>query len=416
MDNAQLPSNRTPWKRLEEELLEKKRGDVDRRHALFGFAWPTPPGQIGLVAKEAANLFFNYCAQGGYTQPSVAGIEAEVRQMALEILRGPEGSACTLTTDGTESNFHAVKTVRDWARDHRPGRATPEIVVPYTAHPSFNKAAAYMDLKVVRVPQGDDLRADVPAMSDAINDNTIMIVGSAPTWPHGKVDPIPDLAALALDRGVWCHVDACIGGFLIPFLRELGQDLPAFDFTVPGVASISADLHKFGYAPIGVSTFSLRDGENLKYQRFSFSDWPYGTHATDTFTGTRSAMASVAAWAVMKHLGVEGYLDIARGIQRATRMVVDGLEAIDGLDLVTEPEAGVVVCTATAFDIFAVSEAMAERGFMTYRCKSPPSMHLLMDPVEDETAVGAYLHALAAAVADAKAGTAARKDDEVTYA
>ena len=130
-----------------------KRGDVDRRHALFGFLWPTPPGQIGLVAKEAADLFFNCCAQGGYTQPSVAQVEAEVGQMALEILRGPEESVCTV----------------------------PEIVVPYTAHPSFNKAAAYMDLKVVRVPQGDDLRADVRAMSDAINDNTIMIVGSAPT-------------------------------------------------------------------------------------------------------------------------------------------------------------------------------------------------------------------------------------------
>ena len=416
MDTALLPSKRTPWKRLEEELLEMKRGDVDRRHALFGFLWPTPPGQIGLVAKEAANLFFNCCAQGGYTHPSVAQVEAEVGQMALEILRGPEGSVCTLTTGGTESNFHAVKTVRDWARDHRPDCTVPEIVVPYTAHPSFNKAATYMDLKVVRVPQGDDLRADVHAMSNAINDNTIMIVGSAPTWPHGKVDPIPDIAQLALSRGVWCHVDACIGGFLIPFLRELGQDLPAFDFTVPGVSSISADLHKFGYAPIGTSTFSLRDQENLKYQRFSFSDWPYGTHGGNTFTGTRGAMMSAAAWAVMKHLGGEGYLDIARGIQCATQIVVDGLTAIDGLELVTEPEAGVVVCTATAFDIFAVSEAMAERGYVTYRCKSPPSMHLLMDPIEDEAAVDDFFRDLAAAVADAKTGKAVRKGDEVTYA
>ena len=404
MKNTVFPSKGTLWRELEEELLKSKDGDFDWRHAAFGIGWPTSPDIIDAVAKQAANIFFNYDVSENYAQPSVQKIEFEVMQMTLEILNGPDGSVCTVTSGGTESNFHAVKTARDWARVNRPEAKAPELLIPYTAHPSFNKAASYLGPKVVRVPQGDDLRADVHAMSNAINDNTIMIVGSAPTWPHGKVDPIPALAKLAQSHGIWCHVDACVGGFLIPFLKELGHDVPDFDFAIPGVSSISADLHKYGFAPRGVSTFSLRDEANLEYQKFHFDDWPYGVHSSATFTGTRNPIMIVAAWAVMKHLGFEGYLKIAEGILRTTRMMVDGILAIDGLELVTEPEAGIVVYTSNTVDIFVVADGMTGRGYPTSRCARPPSIHLNMESIEDDTLVTDYLRDLADMVDSVKAG------------
>ena len=404
MKNTVFPSKGKLWKVLERELLESKDGDFDWRHAAFGIGWPVPPEIIDAVAKQAANMFFNYDVSEGYAQPSVQKIESEVMRMTLEILNAPDGSVCTVTSGGTESNFHAVKTARDWARANRPEAKAPELLIPSTAHPSFNKAASYLGPRVVRVPQGSGYRADVAAMADAITDDTIMIVGSAPAWPHGKVDPISALAELAQNHGIWCHVDACVGGFLIPFLKELGQDVPGFDLAVSGVSSISADLHKFGLAPKGVSTFSLRDGANLEYQRFHFDDWPYGSHTSATFTGTRNPIMIVAAWAVMQHLGVEGYLDIARGILRTTRMMVDGILAIDGLELVTEPEAGIVLYTSSTLDIFAVADGMSERGYPTGRCAHPPAIHLNMELVEDDTLVTDYLGDLADAVDSVKAG------------
>lgn len=416
MINRLFPVRGEAWKVLEKQLWEAKAHDSDWKCGVFGLNWPDPGRDVHLVAQQAANIYFDYEGLSKYAQPSVKRLEAEVMGMALEILNGPDGSACTVTLGGTESNFHAVKTVRDWARANRPKAREPEIVMPYTAHPSFNKAASYLGLRAVRVPEGAEFRADVDAMADAITDNTIMIVGSAPAYPHGKMDPIPDLAQLARSRGIWFHVDACVGGYLVPFLKKLGHELPDFDLAVPGVDSISADLHKFGYTPAGVSTFLLRDQANLDYQKFFFDDWPGGTYTVATFAGTRSATMIVAAWAVMKRLGEEGYLDIARGIVRATEMLVEGIAAIEGLELVTAPEAGIVVFTSGEFDIGAVAKGMTERGYAVSRCRKPPSIHVLIDPAEDDQLVEGYLTTLAAVVADVRAGRIEAEGVEAVYA
>ena len=251
MKNAVFPSRGQLWRELEVELRQSKRDDFDWRHSAFSIGWPTAPERLDLVARRAADLFFSYDVSEGYAQPSAEKVESEVKQMTLEILNASDGSACTVTSGGTESNLLAVKTARDWARANRPEAEAPEILIPYTAHPSFNKAATYLGLDVIRVPQGGDYRADVGAMAEAITDDTIMIVGSAPTWPHGVVDPVVALADLAQSHGIWCHVDACVGGFLIPFLKELGHDVPDFDLSVPGSAPSR---------PICTSSVSPREG------------------------------------------------------------------------------------------------------------------------------------------------------------
>ena len=407
MRDRVFPARGQVWKVLERELWEAKTHDMEWKHGVFGLNWPEPNRNLHLVAKEAANIFFNNIMLGQrLMQPSVAKVYWEVAQMAEEILNAPEGAHCTLTGGGTESNFLAVKTARDWAREHRVGAKTPEILMPYTAHPSFDKAAHYLGLETVRVPEGPDYRADVTALAGAVTENTIMIAGSAPAYPHGLIDPISGIAEIAQEHGLWCHVDASVGAYLIPFLKKLGHELPDFDFTLPGVMSISADPHKFGYAPLGVSNFILRDSEHLKYQRFAFDDWPRGPYGADTSPpGAQNAMMVAAAWAVMKHLGEDGYLDIVRGILRTTRMVVDGIGAIDGLEVLTEPEAGILVFTSHEFDLTAIEEGMAERGYRGYptsRRQSPPVIHLLMDPIEDDRFVEDYLTALAEVVVEVR--------------
>ena len=232
--------------------------------------------------------------------------EEEVIAMALEILNAPPGAGGNTTSGGTESIILAVKAARDWAREHRRVPGTPELVIPRTAHPAFNKAAAYMDLCVNRIPQGPDFRGDVAAMDAAVTENTILMVGSAPCYPFGVIDPITELAAVAKNHGVWLHVDACVGGYQANFARQLGYPVPAHDLGVDGVWSISADLHKYGFTAKGLSTVLYRDAALKDFATFTFDDWPYGTYSTPTVGGSRTDGAQAAAWAVMKYLGEDG--------------------------------------------------------------------------------------------------------------
>lgn len=413
--NAEFPKRGLHWKDLERELWEAKRDDPHWRRGTDYHYWPETGDNLHLVAKEAANLV-NHRLLGRKGTPSGLKVEREVKRMVLEIFNAPDGAATTLTAGGTESNYHAVKVARDWARSHRSQVTEPEIVLPYTAHPSFDKAAQILGLKTVRVPQGPDFRADVDALAEAITANTIMLVGSAPSFPHGVIDPIPEIAALADRCGLWCHVDSCVGGFLVPFLRKLGRDLTNFDFEVPGVHSISADLHKFGLAPTGISTFSLRDEADLQYQRFSFDNWPYGQYVTETFAGSRSASAVAAAWAILKHLGEDGYLEQARRVLRVIDLLTKGISSIDGLRLLAPPEAGILLYTSDDFDIVAVADGLSELDFPARWNREPPAIHLLISPLQDDSIVSEYLEALGQVVAGVKAGTITRQSTEAVYA
>ena len=347
--------------------------------------------------------------------PSLAKLEAEVQAMVLELLGAPAGAVCTLSSGGTESNFLAVMTARNWARAHRPEVTAPEIVMPYTAHPTLNKAAGYLGMKVIRVPVGADYRADVPALAKAVGPDTVMIVGSAPPYSHGRIDPVPALGDLALRRDLWLHVDACVGGFLAPFLRKLGRAIPEFDLSVPGVTSIAADLHKFGYSLLGASTFSLRHASLRAHQQFDFHEWPYGPYRSVTFAGSRPSAPIAAAWAVLRLLGEEGYLEIARGILRTTELFVEGVRGIEGLSVLCEPEMGVLNVVSSELDVIAVAEELTARGWPTARFREPPALHFLMDRVDDESVIRELLRELAAVVGDVRAGRVKPAEGGVGY-
>lgn len=349
--------------------------------------------------------------------PDATGLDritSELREMVADILQAPADAHVTLTGGGTESNFLAVQAAREWAREVR-HVATPNVVVPYTAHPSVDKACFLLGIGVVRIPARGDYRADVDAMSRAVTPDTILIAGSAPSYSHGVVDDIPALAELAAEHDAWMHVDACVGGFLLPFLRDSGRDLPAFDFTVPGVRSISADLHKFGYCPHGVSSLTVRHGEDTRYHTWETVQWPFGHYGRTRFAGSAPAAPIVGAWATMQYLGREGYMRIASTIIRNGEFLQAGVAGIEGIEVLREPEAGIIAFRASDdLSIPALVAAMRARGRSAYWCEQPPALHVLLDPV-DQGVLERYLADLAAAVEDVRAGRVTVTNAVATY-
>jgi glutamate/tyrosine decarboxylase-like PLP-dependent enzyme len=308
----------------------------------------------------------------------------------------------------------AVKTARDWARAKRPEVAAPEMVVAHTAHASLDKAAHLLGLKVVRMKENVDFGADLAGMERAVGAQTIMIVGSAPPAPYGQVDPIAEIAALARRHGLWMHVDGCMGGFFLPFAKKLGEPIPDFDFAVPGVMSMSADLHKFGLAPKGASLILFADPEVGRFQSFEFSDWPYGTYVTANFAGSRPAAPIAAAWAVMNHLGEEGYLAVVRRLIEWRKQLIAGVLAIDGLGIVGRPSTAHFNVFAKDFDIYAVDEILAERGWHTGRGRSPDSIQFWVN-YANERSFEALLADLKDAVATVRRTGRVRRVSEAVY-
>ncbi len=278
---------------------------------------------------------------------------------------------------------------------------TPTLVCATTAHPAFAKAAKYLDVERIAVPVRDDGRADPDAMAAAVDERTALVVVSAPSYPFGVIDPISTVAAMAAERGVLCHVDACLGGYLLPFWERLGQAVPPWDFRVEGVTSMSADIHKYGYCFKGASTVLYRDPELHRRQIFMYDDWPGGLYASSTAAGTRPGSPIAAAWATMTHLGDEGYLRLARRVLDATTTFRAGVDSIDGLRVTSDPEMSVFEFGSDPdaerpVDIEAVGDEMDDRGWNLDRQQG--GLHVMASPGHDRVAA-AFVDDLRRAVA-----------------
>jgi glutamate/tyrosine decarboxylase-like PLP-dependent enzyme len=315
--------------------------------------------------------------------PSATKFEAEVVSMTASMLgateanagKPPEEHICgSLSSGGTESIMLAMKTYRDWARATK--RITqPEMVAPSSAHPAFDKAAHYFGIKMVRVPVGPDYRADVAATRKAINRNTIVLIGSAPSFPHGVIDPIEELSELARKRGIGFHTDACLGGFVLPWAKRLGYPVPSFDFRLPGVTSMSADTHKFGYAAKGTSVVLYRGTELRAHQYFTATEWPGGIYFSPTFSGSRSGGLIAAAWAALVSIGEEGYLEASRRILETAAAIKRGIQAMPDLYVLGDP-LFVIAFASRTVDIFKVMERMSTRGWSLNGLHKPSAVHL----------------------------------------
>ncbi len=339
------------------------------------------------LLKQASELFFTENALNPMAFRSLKRMEAEVVQMAASMLHGPlghapgEGCVGTLTTGGTESVLMAVKAARDRARAKKPWIRRPEIVAPSTIHVALDKAAHYFGMKVRFVDVGPDFRADPRAMERKINRNTVLICASAPQYPHGVVDPIEEIGAIAEARGIPFHVDACIGGFVLPWVEKLGFPVPVFDFRVPGVTSMSADVHKYGFAAKGASVVLYRDMSYLRHQFFVSTDWSGGIYASPSMTGTRAGGPIAAAWASLVAMGEEGFLDHTRRAMTAARRLQEGLAQIPEVTVFGKPDATIVswgarrAASEGGVNLFAIADRLQSKGWSVDRQQNPPSIH-----------------------------------------
>lgn len=396
-----LPTKGTAWPALQERMRQAAANDVDWRRGRAPAYIHFAGDDVLEVAKQAYLMFFSENGLGPRAFGSLARFEADIVAMGLGLLNGGADARGAMTTGGTESIFLAVKAARDQARRQRPQLVAPEIVLPYSAHPAFDKAAHFLGLATIRVPLRGDFTADPAAMEAAVNANTVMLVGSAPAYPHGVVDPIAAIAAVARSRSIWMHVDACVGGYIAPFARRLGYAVEAFDFSIDGVTSISADLHKYGYAAKGASTLFFRDPASFELMEYRFDNWPRGQYLTRTLVGTRGGGAIAAAWAVMNYLGEEGYLRVTERVIATRRAIEEGLRPL-GLHALGRPELSILAYGSPAHDMAAIGRGLGARGWMVGHVRDPDGIHLMLN-LTHEPVVGEYLSDVAQAIEDAKA-------------
>jgi len=337
--------------------------------------------------------------------PSAAKFESEIVAMTANMLGAAEttGEICgSVSSGGTESILLAMKTYRDWARAEK-GITNPEIVAPTTAHPAFDKAAQYFSIKMTRVPVGADYRADVNAMRPALTRNTIVVVGSAPGFPHGLIDPIAELSELAREKGIGFHTDACLGGFVLPWARKLGYPVPEFDFRLPGVTSVSADTHKFGYAAKGNSVVLYRGPELRRYQYFTATEWPGGLYFSPTIAGSRPGGLVAACWAAMIATGEQGYLEATRKILETAGKIRRGIEAIPELRVLGDP-LWVIAFASPTLNIYRILDALSARRWNLNGLHKPAAVHICVTLRHTQPGVAErFLDDLRAAVAEVKA-------------
>jgi len=334
---------------------------------------------------------------------SLKKLEDEIISFTAGLLHAPDGACGVVTSGGTESCLLAAKTYRDRARAQR-GVSEPEMILPETAHVAWEKGAEYFGLKIRWLPLTEELRTDASRLEGLINENTAMIVGSAPEYPHGTIDPIAVMAEIAERRGVPLHVDACVGGFILPFMEMNGRDIPLWDYRVPGVTSISADVHKYGFASKGASTITYRDLSYFKHQMFVSQNWPGGVFASPALLGTRPGGAYAAAWSALQYFGVSGYRDLAARTAEAVDRLVEGVSAIPGLKMLAKPEGPLIAYGSVdpSVNIFSVGDRMEERGWTINRLQFPDGLHGMVTARHLEV-VDTYLSDLRASVETARA-------------
>ncbi len=352
----------------------------------FSLAYSAGDEAVGL-AKEAYAKFSSENMLNLDAFPSLRQLQTDVLSIVSGLLGGDDQTVGVFTSGGTESILTAVHGAKNWGLDK--GKTQPTLVLPSTAHAAFSKACAYFDVTPIRVPVGTDYRADVQALDAAITDQTIMVVGSAPAYPQGIIDPIGEISNIALAHGILFHVDACMG-FTLPWLEQLGELDQVWNFAAPGVTSMSCDLHKFGYAAKGSSVLLHRNKALRKHQFFTTNDWLGGMYGSPALLGTRSGGGLASTWAMLHHFGAEGYRRITADALSARRRIQAGIESIGGLTIRGAPQATLVAFGATdptALDIYAVGDMLWKRhGWYVDRQTPPDSLHCTVNAVHRNTA------------------------------
>ena len=363
------------------ELAARQAEEPDVGSArLFGLVYPSGREDLEALLTEVSRRYLFGNALNPFRFPRLAEMEAEVVRSVASLLNRPPGETAggVMTSGGTESILMAMLVARERARAR--GVERPVIVAPRSAHPAYAKAAHYFGMDLVQVPLDEHWRADTAAAETLIDEQTAVVVASAFCYPYGVMDPVEELAALALRAGAGCHVDACIGGFVLPFLERLRHEVPAWDFRVPGVTSISADVHKYGYVPKGASVVVHRDDDWFAHQAFIYDGWGAGLYGSGAIAGARPAAPVACAWAALNYLGVEGYTTLIAELADLTERFRTLVEGLAGIDVLGEPIGPVLALRSEEVDLYAVATAMDGRGWHLNRLTEPRGLHLMLSP------------------------------------
>jgi glutamate/tyrosine decarboxylase-like PLP-dependent enzyme len=379
-----FPKSGKESKAILSEMESAKAMDVDwKRGRAFSLVYPVSDEHHEFV-KKAHNLFFSENGLNPIAFKSLRKFEHETIRMCADLFHGNDETVGIVTSGGTESLIMAIKTYRDRARKTKPWILKPEIIVPESAHSAIDKGAHYFDVKVRHAPLGPDFRVNLQAVKRLINRNTILIIGSAPQYPQGVIDPIEELGEIAEKHGIGFHVDACIGGFFLPFMEKLGHSVPLFDFRIKGVTSLSADIHKYGYSAKGASALLYRDMELMKFQFFVYTEWKGGgIYASPSFPGTRPGGPLAAAWGTIHKLGEEGYLELTKKILETRDYFIKEIEHISSLKLLAYPDSS-LLCIGSknpAIGVYAIADQMQQKGWLIDRQQMPESLHLTLSPL-----------------------------------
>ncbi len=364
---------------------------LGKAYALFSAESGSDQSSHEVMLTQAWDLYMHSNALNPMMYPSLRRMETEIISMAAWMVHGDGNTCGALTSGGTESILMAVKCYRELARAKMPHVTNPNMIVPTTIHPAFEKAAHYFGVEIVHVPLDSDFRVDMEKVRAAIDRNTILLVGSAPQYCHGVVDPIEELGQLALSKGLPLHVDACFGGFMLPWLEKLGRKIPLWDFRVAGVTSISADIHKYGYSSKGASCLLYRTPELRSYQYFAYASWPGGLFGSPSLAGSRPGGMIAAAWAALVGMGQSGYMNIAAAISETTDKLIQGVNSIPGIKVLVSPHMTCLAIVssgdASAVNILAVADVMEERmgGWKMERQQLPDSLHISVLPQHSRT-------------------------------
>lgn len=372
-----LPNQGLDKQEIFHQLNEFKKTDADwKRGRVFSLLF-YPGEEAAAVMQDAYSMFGLENGLNPTVFKSLKKMESDVLAFTANLLNAPDSAVGSMTSGGTESIICAVKAAKSFAKSKNKSLVKGNIVMPESAHPAFNKAAHYFDLEV-RVVKclGDALEPDMNQYLSFIDANTVLIIGSAPAYPHGHIDPLEELNKIALDKDLWLHVDACVGGFMIPFLEQLGYKMPLFDFRLPGVSSISLDIHKYGYGPKGSSVIFYRNAEKRKKQFFVYTKWIGGLYVSPSVSGTRPGGAIAGSWAIMNFLGVDGYKKMAQATYDAAKKIQNAINSIEGLKVIGNPLTPVFSMKSTGkLDIYRLGDELTELGWHLDRQLTPPSLH-----------------------------------------
>ncbi len=411
MSTLNFPKKSKSTKELLDFVNAHKSKDVDWKKGRAFCLVYSPGEERTKMIKEIFDMYYSDNALNPGATPSLTKMETQVISMCADLFNGDEKVRGNITSGGTESILLAIKTARDWAKKHKPNITKPEVIIPASAHPAFIKAFQYFGITYKAIPL-DNYKADVALIKEAITANTIMLVASAPSYPHGLMDPISKIASLAKENGILCHVDSCIGGFILPFLQKLGHQIEPFDFQVDGVTSISADLHKYGYSPKGASIVLYKNAALRKFQFSVYTKWNGGVYGSPTMGGTRPGGCIAGSWAAINGIGEEGYLEMAEKTIYTTKALIQGVKEIQELDIVGEPKMTIFSFKSNTINVYQLADILNKKGWHFERQHLPPSLHFTVNYIHKDV-VDEFLADLKASVEEVKKFNLSKIGDKI---